>query len=97
METLADKISSQTGIDKEKSLVIVGIVANDLKSKFPTALHSEIDNVMGGGKFGDTYREKAEELKEKVEDAAKQFGAKAEHTFNEIREKLNELFSTKKK
>lgn len=96
MEDLVHKISAQTGIDKEKAAIIVGIVSNDLKTKFPVFLHQEIDNVLNGGKFGDTYREKVDEVKDKVEEAAKEFGHKAEKTMNEVREKLNELFNTKK-
>lgn len=96
MEDLVFKISAQTGIDKEKAAIIVGIVSNDLKTKFPAFLHPEIDSVLNGGKFGDTYREKMDEVKDKVEDAAKEFGQKAEKAMNEIREKLNELFNTKK-
>lgn len=78
MEDLVYKITAQTGIDKEKAAIIVGIVSNDLKSKFPTVLHPEIDNVLNGGKFGDTFREKADKV------------------INELKDKLNELFTNKK-
>jgi hypothetical protein len=96
MEDLVYKITAQTGIDKEKAAIIVGIVSNDLKSKFPHFLHPEIDSVLKGGKFGDTYRDKMEEVKGKMEEAAKEFGHKAEKVMNELREKLNELFTNRK-
>jgi hypothetical protein len=96
MEDLVYKITAQTGIDKEKAAIIVGIVSNDLKLKFPTFLHPEIDSVLNGGKFGDTYRERLDDVKEKIEDAAKKFGHQAERAMNEIKEKLNEMFTNKK-
>ena len=96
MEDLVNKIASQAGIDKEKAAIIVSIVSNDLKTKFPAFFHPEIDNVLNGGKFGDTYRGKMDEVKDKVEDAAKDFGQKAEKVMGEMKEKLNELFNTKK-
>lgn len=95
MEDLVYKITAQTGIDKEKAAIIVGIVSNDLKTKFPSFLHPEIDNVLNGGKFGDTYRDKMEVVKDKVEVAAKDLGHKAEKAMNEVKEKLNEMFNKK--
>jgi hypothetical protein len=96
MEDLVYKISAQTGIDKEKAAIIVGIVSNDLKTKFPAFLHPEIENVLNGGKFGDTYRDKMDGVKDKVEDVAKEFGHKAEKAMNEIKEKFGEMFHNKK-
>ncbi len=87
---------SGTGLDHDKAKAAVTIVTEELKKGFPSALQSEVDNVINGGKFGDTYREKVDEVKGKVEEAAKEFGAKAEKTIGEIREKLNDLFTHKK-
>lgn len=96
MEALIHKIVGSTGITGEQAKKSIEMVSDELKSKFPTFLHSEIDNVINGGKFGNTYREKADHLRDKIEEVAKDAGSRAETVFTEIREKLNEMFSSNK-
>ncbi len=96
MEALIHKIVGSTGITGEQAKKAIEAVSEELKSKFPTFLHSEIDNVIDGGKFGNSYREKADHLRDKIEEVAKEAGSRAETVFGEIREKLNELFSSNK-
>lgn len=96
MEELIHKIVGSTGISSEQAKKAIEIVRDDLKLKFPTILHSEIDNVIDGGKFGNAYREKAENLRDKIEEVAKEAGNKAESVFADIRERMNELFHTNK-
>lgn len=52
--------------------------------------------MINGGKFGNTYRDKADHLRDKIEEVAKEAGSRAETVFNEIREKLNEMFTSNK-
>ena len=52
--------------------------------------------MINGGKFGNTYREKADHLRDKIEEVAKEAGSRAESIFADIREKLNEMFSSNK-
>ncbi len=96
MEALIHKIVGSTGITGEQAKKSIEMVSDELKSKFPTFLHSEIDNVINGGKFGNTYREKADHLRDKIEEVAKDAGSRAETVFTEIREKLNEMFTSNK-
>lgn len=96
MEALIHKIVDSTGITGEQAKKSIEMVSDELKSKFPTFLHSEIDNVINGGKFGNTYREKADHLRDKIEEVAKDAGSRAETVFTEIREKLNEMFTSNK-
>jgi ElaB/YqjD/DUF883 family membrane-anchored ribosome-binding protein len=96
MEELIHKIVGSTGITAEQAKKSIEIVSAELKAKFPSILHSEIDNVVNGAKFGESYREKAENLREKIEEVAKEAGQKAETVFSDIRERMNELFHTNK-
>jgi ElaB/YqjD/DUF883 family membrane-anchored ribosome-binding protein len=96
MEELIHKIVGSTGITGEQAKKAIETVSEELKSKFPTLLHSEIDNVINGGKFGNTYRDKAEQLRDKIEEVAKEAGSRAETVFGEVREKFNEMFSSNK-
>ena len=96
METLIHKIVGSTGITGEQAKKAIEIVSEEMKTKFPTFLHGEIDNVINGGKFGNTYREKADHLRDKIEEVAKEAGSRAESIFADIREKLNEMFSSNK-
>ena len=96
MEALIHKIVGSTGITGEQAKKSIELVSEELKTKFPSFLHGEIDNVINGGKFGNTYREKADHLRDKIEEVAKEAGSRAETVFNEIREKLNEMFTSNK-
>jgi hypothetical protein len=96
MEALIHKIVGSTGITGEQAKKAIEIVSEELKSKFPSFLDGEIDNVINGGKFGNTYREKADHLRDKIEEVAKEAGSRAETVFTEIREKLNEMFTSNK-
>ncbi|MFZ7114849.1 MAG: hypothetical protein ACO1G9_05680 [Bacteroidota bacterium] len=96
MEALIHKIVGNTGVTGEQAKKSIEIVSEELKSKFPTFLHSEIDNVINGGKFGNSYRDKADHLRDKIEEVAKEAGSRAETVFTEIREKLNEMFTSNK-
>ncbi len=58
MEALIHKITGSTGITGEEAKKSIELVTEELKSKFPSFLHNEIDNVINGGKFGNSYRDK---------------------------------------
>lgn len=96
MEELIHKIVGSTGITGEQAKKAIETVRDELKTKFPSFLHPEIDNVIHGGKFGNSYREKADLLRDKIEEVAKEAGSRAETVISEIREKVNELFSSNK-
>jgi hypothetical protein len=96
MEALIQKISAQTGVTADQAKKSIEIVSQELKSKFPGFLHNEIDNVINGARFGNSYRDKADQLRDRIEDVAKEAGNRAETIVTEIREKLNEMFSSNK-
>ena len=68
MEQLIQKIVAETGITNEQAKKAIELVSVELKTKFPSILHSEIDNVIAGEKFGNTYREKAENVFSDIRD-----------------------------
>ncbi len=96
MEALIHKIVGNTGITGDQAKKAIETVSDELKLKFPTFLHAEIDNVINGGKFGNSYREKADHIRDRIEEVAKDAGSKAESVFTEIKEKLNEMFNSNK-
>jgi hypothetical protein len=96
MNDLIQTIISKTGMTEAQAMQAIEIISENLKQKFPQILHAEIDNVMNGKKFGDSYREKFEDVKNKAQDASKQFGERAESVMNEVKDKFNELFNSKK-
>ncbi len=96
MEALIQKVVGKAGITDEQAKKAIETVSEELKSKFPSFLHNEIDNVINGSRFGDSYRDKAEHLRDKIEEAAKEAGSRAEGVINEVREKFNEMFSSNK-
>ncbi len=96
MEQLKEIISVKSGITNEQAEIAIKEIADELKRKFPSILHGEIDNVLNGKNFGDHYKARLEDVKGKVEEAAKNVGERAEGILNELKDKLNEMFSTKK-
>jgi hypothetical protein len=96
MEALIQKITMTTGITPEQAKTAVEIVSTEMKTKFPAFLHAEIDNVINGARFGDTYRTKADHLRDRIEVLAKEAGSRAETVVGKIREKLNEMFTSNK-
>lgn len=96
MEELKHKIAVAAGITDEQAQKAIDVIREDLKGKAPKAFHQEIDNVLNGAKFGDSFREKAEDVRVKVEEAARQAGSKAEVLISEVKEKINELFNSGK-
>lgn len=96
MEELIHKIVGNTGITGDQAKKAIETVRDDLKSKFPSFLHGEIDNAISGGKFGSSYREKVDQVRDKIEEVAKEAGNRAETVITEIRGKLNEMFNSNK-
>ncbi|MFN8165589.1 MAG: hypothetical protein U0X76_05315 [Bacteroidia bacterium] len=96
MDNLTQKIAQAAGITEEQAKKVIEVFREDLKAKSPKALHQEIDNLISGGKFGDSFREKAEDFRQKIEVAARDAGQKAEGIIGEIKEKFTEMFNSGK-
>ncbi len=89
MEYLIRRYQSEVGLTREQAVVAAEVTMQFLKEKFPAVLHAELDKVADGGEFGDATKEKAVDVKNKVEDLAKQAGEKAEEIAKEVKEKLS--------
>ncbi|MBK7911837.1 hypothetical protein [Candidatus Pollutiaquabacter sp.] len=96
MTHLANLIKLKANLTDEQAQLAAEAVMDHFKLKFPHILHAELDRVAEGGEFGDTVREKFDDVRDKVEAVAKQAGAKAEELAKEVGEKLNEWFAKRK-
>ncbi len=100
MQELITKVSQSAGITEEQAKKSIEEVAAYLKSKLPAAFHSQIDNLIGGGKLSEGIKEKlmetAVDVKEKTEDIIKDVTEKTEEAIKVFKDKLDEIFSKKK-
>ena len=92
MEDLIKTVSEKAGITPEQAKTAITTVADSLKAKMPYVFHAQIDNLINGGKLSDGVKSKMEDMKGELEDAAKQFGKKAEEFAGDLKQKINEMF-----
>ncbi|TAH40742.1 MAG: hypothetical protein EYC69_10155 [Bacteroidetes bacterium] len=97
MQHLIEIVKSKASLSEEQSKAAVEAMMAEFKQKFPGFLHSELDNIASGGDFGDSAREKFDRLRDKLEEAAKSAGEKAETFAEEVRNKFSEMFGDKGK
>lgn len=95
MEHLVQLIKHKAGVTDDQAKLAAEAVLDHFKLKFPSVLHAEIDRVADGGDFGDAAKARFEDVRDKLEEMAKHAGDKAGDLANEIRHKINELFSKK--
>jgi hypothetical protein len=88
MEELIKDVAAKTGIHPEQAKIAITTVAESLKSKMPYVFHKQIDNLVNGGTLSDGVKMKMEELKDDIEDAAKNLGKKAEEFAGDIKKKV---------
>ncbi len=92
MEQLIKDVSAKAGITPEQAKIAITAVADSLKSKMPHVFHKQIDTLINGGKLSDGMKTKMEDLKDDLEDAAKNFGKKAEEFASDVKKKVDEMF-----
>ena len=97
MEHLIELVKTKAGLSEEQSKAAVEAMMAEFKEKFPRFLHSELDKIASGGDFGDSAREKFDHLRDKLEEAAKSAGEKAETFAEEVKLKFSEMFGEGKK
>ena len=86
----------EAGLSNEQSAKTVDVITTYLKSKFPKALHDEVDTVLKDGNFGDAFKGNLKDLGGKAEDAAKEVANKADEVITEFGDKLRDIFKQKK-
>ena len=95
MEELINSIATKAGITPEQAKTAITTVAETLKSKMPHYFHAQIDNLLNGGSLSEGVKNKMEDLKGDLEDAAKNFGKKAEEFAGDLKKKMDEMFNKK--
>ena len=96
MDYLINLVKEKAALNDEQARAAVEAVVAHFKQKFPGILHSEIDKVAAGADFGDSAREKFDQLREKIEEAAKSAGVKAEGFAEEMKNKFSDIFGSNK-
>lgn len=92
MEELIKEVSLKTGITEAQAKIAITTVADKLKSKMPHFFHAQIDTLINGGSLTDSAKKKFDELKNDLEDVAKNLGQKAEGFAKEVKNKVDEMF-----
>ena len=92
MEKLINEVSQKAGITPEQAKTAIITVADSLKSKMPHYLHAQIDNLVNGGTLSSSVKNKFDELKDDLEDAAKNLGKKAEEFAGDVKKKVEDIF-----
>ncbi|MEO0312027.1 MAG: hypothetical protein RIQ89_1684 [Bacteroidota bacterium] len=96
MNPLVQSLQQEAGLTEEQAAKAVTLIGNALKSKFPTVLHDELDEVLKGNNFGDAFKDKIKDFTDKAEDAAGAFANKTNELVNEMSLKMKEMFNNKK-
>ena len=92
MEHLIKLVKEKANLSDEQAKAATEAFLAEFKQKFPKLLHTEIDKVAAGGEFGDSAREKFDHIRDKMEEAAKLAGEKAEGFAEEVKKKFSEMF-----
>ena len=94
MSKIAEQLVLDANISVEQANKSVEIMTSYLKSKFPRALHIEIDAVMQDGNFGDAFKGNLKDLTGKAEEKAKEVVNKTDEALTEMGDKLREMFKS---
>ena len=90
MNELIEKVKASAGITDEQAKNSIETVSAYLKSKMPKSFHSQIDNLVNGGKLSEGIKEKlmdtAIDVKEKTEDVMKDVAESIEDAVKKMRE-----------
>lgn len=89
MEDLIKKVTTAAGITEEQAKKSIEAISGYIKDRLPDSFKSQIDNLVNGGTL-------TEGMKTKMSAVADEFRDKAEDVIEEVREKLSNIFSTKK-
>ncbi len=93
MQELINKLKETANLTDEQAKSSIAIVSEYIKTKMPKTFHSQIDNMIGGGKLSEGIKEKlmdvAVETKDRTEEVLKEVYDKIEEVAKNIREKLD--------
>lgn len=92
MKQLIKEVSDKAGITADQARIAINTVAEAMKSKTPHVFHKQIDTLINGGTLSDGIKSKMEELRDDIEDAAKNLGKKAEEFAGDVKKKVEDMF-----
>jgi hypothetical protein len=95
MKEVVDKVAAETGITPEQARKAVETVSAYIKTKTPHVFHDQLDVILNGGTLSDGMKKRMSDLKDDIEDAAKNFGQKAGELAEDVGKKINEMFNKK--
>ena len=95
MQELINKIVAETGLTPEQAEKAAISVSSYIKNKTPHVFHDQLDVIMNGGTLSDGVRKRLSDLRDDIEDAAKNFGQKATDLANDVGKKFGEVFNKK--
>lgn len=95
MKEIIEKVAAETGITPEQAQKAVETVSNYLKTKTPHVFHEQLDIMMNGGTLSDGVKKRMNDVKDDIEDAARNFGQKAGELAEDMGKKINEIFTKK--
>jgi hypothetical protein len=96
MIPLIDKVAQAAGITNEQAQKAIDTITASLKEKLPYLMHKQIDVLMSGGTVSEGFKSKMDDLKDDLENSAKDLGNRAQDFTQEVGKKINDLFSGKK-
>ncbi len=100
MEDLIKKVTESAVVTDEQAKKSIETISEYLKEKMPKSFHSQIDNMLAGGKLSEGIKEKlmdtAVDMKEKTEEIFKDVADKTEEVMKSMKDKLDDLFNKKK-
>lgn len=96
MQHLVNIVKEKAKLTDEQAMAATEALLQEFRKKFPGILHAEIDKIAAGGEFGDSARQKFELLRDKLEEAAKSAGQKAEDLAVELKNRFSEMFGSGK-
>jgi hypothetical protein len=95
MQELINKVAASAGITTEQAEKAVASVSAYIKDKTPYVFHDQLDVILNGGTLSDGMKKRMNDLKDDIEDAAKNLGQKAGDLANDVSRKFNEVFGKK--
>jgi hypothetical protein len=96
MNELITKVAESSGISPDQAKKSVETVTAYIKERLPESFHSQIDNLINGGKLSEGVKSKLNEVASDVRDKAEDVLKEVKEKADEVAGKIREIFSDKK-
>jgi uncharacterized membrane-anchored protein YjiN (DUF445 family) len=95
VKELVDKVAADAGITTQQAEIAANTISRYIKDRTPAFFHEQLDVILNGGTLNDAVKKKFDDLKDELEEAAKNFGRKAEEFAEDVGKKVNDIFKKK--